>query len=547
MLAAVLFEEVPPDASGISWIHDNGRSAARHLPESLGPGVAFLDYDNDGRMDVYLVNSGPTEFYQPRNPARNALYRNEGGGRFRDVTREAGVAGGTFGMGAAAGDYDNDGDSDLYVTAHGRAVLYRNNGDGTFTDVAERAGVAVRGFTTSAVWFDYDNDGWLDLFVCSFVRYAREDWSRCGKDAAGHPFYCIPRVFVPTPSRLYRNNRDGAFTLASAGTDIERSPGKALGAVATDVNNDGRMDLFVANDTVQNFLFLNRAAGWEEAALPAEVAYSADGEPRSGMGVDSADIDGDGLTELFVSNVDNEKFSLYRNKGGETFIDVAHRHGIAAATRSLSGWGLKFFDFDNDGATDLLMANGHPDDRIEQHKTGVAYAEPLLLFQNNGGRLRDVSAAAGPVFQRAFPARGLAIGDYDNDGRLDALVGNNGERPLLLRNVSGSANRWVGLHLVGKRANRDAVGARVTWSVAGARRSMLKVAGGSYLSSHDPRMVLGLGSSGALDWIEVRWPLPSRVVERFTGVTPGRYVRLEEGTGSVPEAANTMGHKRSRK
>jgi hypothetical protein len=534
MLAApALFEEVPPAASGISWTHDSGRSAARHLPESLGPGVAFLDYDNDGRMDIYLVNSGRTEFYQPRTPAPNALYRNEGGGRFRDVTLQAGVAGGTYGMGAAAADYDNDGDTDLYVTAHGRAILYRNNGDGTFTDVAERAGVAAPGFTTSAAWFDYDNDGLLDLFVSSFVRYTRDDWSRCGKDASGRPFYCIPRVFEPTSSLLYRNNGDGTFALASRGTEIERSRGKALGVVASDVNNDGWMDLFVANDTVQNFLFLNRRGSWEEAALPAEVAYSADGEPRSGMGVDSADIDADGLPELFVSNVDSEKFSLYRNQGGETFSDVAHQHGVAAATRLLSGWGLKFFDFDNDGATDLLMANGHPDDMIEEHKSGVAYAERLLVFRNSGGLLRDVSASGGPVFRRAFPARGLAIGDYDNDGRIDALVGNNGEAPLLLRNTSGAGNHWVGVQLVGKRANWDGTGARVTWSVAGRCRSRQKVAGGSYLSSHDPRMVLGLGPSSQLDWIEVRWPAPSTRVERFTGLEPGRYVRLEEGTGSV--------------
>jgi hypothetical protein len=533
LLAAALFEEVPPAASGISWTHDSGRSASRHLPESLGPGVASLDYDNDGRMDIYLVNSGRTDFYQPKAPASNALYRNEGGGRFRDVTLQAGVAGGTYGMGAAAADYDNDGDTDLYVTAHGRAILYRNNGDGTFTDVAERAGVAAAGFTTSAVWFDYDNDGWLDLFVCSFVRYTRDDWTRCGKDASGRPFYCIPRVFEPTSSLLYRNRGDGAFELASRGTEIERSRGKALGVVASDVNNDGSIDLFVANDTVQNFLFLNRRGRWEEAALPAEVAYSADGEPRSGMGVDSADIDGDGLPELFVSNVDNEKFSLYRNQGGETFADVAHQHGVAAATRLLSGWGLKFFDIDNDGATDLLMANGHPDDMIEEHKRGVAYAEPLLLFRNSGGSLRDVSASAGAVFRRAFPARGLAMGDYDNDGRVDALVGNNGEAPLLLRNTSGAGNHWIGVQLIATRANRDGTGARVTWSVAGKRRSRQKIAGGSYLSSHDPRMVLGLGPSSALDWIEVRWPAPSTRVERFTGLEPGRYVRLEEGTGSV--------------
>jgi hypothetical protein len=292
------------------------------------------------------------------------------------------------------------------------------------------------------------------------------------------------------------------------------------------------MDLFVSNDTVQNFLFLNRGPhGWEEAALSAEVAYSRDGQPRSGMGVDSADIDDDGFEELFVSNVDNEMFSLYGNRKSETFVDDAHRHGIAQATRLMSGWGLKFFDFDNDGDSDLLLANGHPDERIEDHKRGVQYAEPLLLFENSGGRLRDISASAGPLFEQCFPARGLAIGDVDNDGRSDALVGNNGAAPALLRNGSGTRNHWIGLHLVGKRANRDAVGAHITWSAGGRLRSRLKVSGGSYLSSHDPRLILGLGASSKLDWVEIRWPAPSRRIERFTDLPVDSYVRVEEGSG----------------
>ena len=278
------------------------------------------------------------------------------------------MAGGTFGMGVAVGDYDNDGYPDLLVTAYGRCILYRNNGDGTFTDVTDKAGLAAPGWTTSAVWFDYDNDGRLDLFLCSFVEFGAAKNVVCGDNKLGRRYYCIPRVFKPTASFLFHNNGDGTFTEVSKGTDIARALGKALGVVATDVNNDGLLDLFVANDTVQNFLFMNRGGGkWDEIGLPSEVGFSANGQPRSGMGVDAADFDGDGWQDLFVANVDNEMFSLYRNNGDESFSDVANDHGIGQATRLLSGWGLKFFDFDNDGLVDLFLANGHPDDMVDSY------------------------------------------------------------------------------------------------------------------------------------------------------------------------------------
>ena len=534
-VASPLFEEVPSSQSGITWIHENAMSPDRHLPETMGPGVAFFDYDNDGWMDIFLVNSGRADFYQPKAPLRHALYRNNRDGTFTDVTEKAGVAGGdSFGMGCAIADFDNDGFQDILVTAYGRCTLYRNNGDGTFADVTGKAGLAPRTWTTSAVWFDYDNDGRLDLFLCSFVEYSAASKIFCGDNKLGKRFYCIPRVFKPTPSLLYRNNGDGTFTDVSAGTDIQRALGKALGVVATDINDDGLSDLFVANDTVQNFLFVNRGKGkWEEIALPAEVGFSSNGTPRSGMGVDAADFNGDGRQDLFVANVDQEMFSLYRNEGNEFFADVASPHGIAQATRLLSGWGLKFFDYDNDGLVDLILANGHPDDMIESYSQNVRYKEPLLLFHNDGKKLSNVSAQAGPVFQKAFPARGLAVGDFDNDGRLDVLVGNNGGPPVLLRNRAGEGHHWLGLTLQGTVCNRDAIGARISWSAGGVTRSRLKTSGGSYLSSHDPREVLGLGQTNAVEWVEIQWPQPSGKVERFSfaDLAVDRYHSIVEGKG----------------
>ena len=527
---APLFEELPSAASGITWVHDNAISEERYLPETLGPGCAFFDYDNDGWMDVYLVNSGPSDFFQPKKPLRNALYRNNHDGTFTDVTEKAGVAGGTFGMGVAAGDYDNDGNIDLFVTAYGKCLLYHNEGNGAFSDATKKAGLAAPGWTTSAVWFDYDNDGFLDLFVCSFVDYGLNKHIFCGDNKLGRRYYCIPRVFKPTPSLLFHNNGNGTFTEATRGTDIERALGKALGVVATDINNDGLMDLFVANDTVQNFLFVNRGKNkWEEIGLPSEVGFSADGKARSGMGVDAADFNGDGWQDLFVANVDQEMFSLYANNKDETFADVAHEHGLAQATRLLSGWGLKFFDFDNDGSVDLFLANGHPDDMIEHYSSAVKYKEPPLLFRHDGTRLRNISDKAGPAFTRAFPARGLAIGDYDNDGRYDVLVANNGGAPVLLHNNAGKENHWIGLQLQGARCNRDAIGARISWSVDGVKKTRLKNNGGSYLSSHDPREVIGLGASTRVDWLEIQWPQPSGKIQRLTDIRIDRYTRIVEG------------------
>jgi hypothetical protein len=526
------FVDIPATQSGITWVHENAMSPERYLPETCGSGGAFLDFDGDGWMDLYLVNSGPCDFFTPARPIRNALYKNNRDGTFTDVTDKAGVPGGTFGMGVASGDYDNDGYPDLFVTAYGRCTLYHNNGDGTFSDVTDKAGVAAPGWTTSAVWVDFDNDGRLDLFVCSFVEFSLRNNVRCGDNKLGRRYYCVPRVFKPTHSLLFHNNGNGTFNEVSDGTAIHRALGKAFGVVATDINGDGLMDLFVANDTVQNFLFANRGSNkWEEIGLASEVGYSANGQARSGMGVDAADFDQDGLEDLFVANIDQETFSLYKNRGDESFADVASAHGVAQATRLLSGWGLKFFDYDNDGRIDLLLANGHPDDMVEHNAAQVKYKEPLKLFHNDGSRLHDVSSTAGPAFSRALPARGMAIGDYDNDGRPDVLVMNNGEAPVLLCNRSGEGQHWVGISLQGTGCNRDAIGARLTWSAAGVTRSRLKTSGGSYLSSHDPREIIGLGPARKVDWVEIKWPQPSGRVERFTDLPVDRYVRIVEGKG----------------
>jgi enediyne biosynthesis protein E4 len=533
--ASPLFEEIGSSASGITWKHDNAMSPNRYLPETMGPGVAFFDFDNDGWLDIFMVNSGTTDFYSPAAPLKNALYKNNRNGTFTDVADKAGVAGGKeFGMGCALADYDNDGYQDILVTAYGRCSLYHNNGNGTFTDVTDKAGLAAPGWTTSAVWFDYDNDGKLDLFLCSFVQFSPKSDVFCGDNKLGKRFYCIPRVFKPTPSLLFHNNGDGTFKEVSEGTPIARAMGKALGVVATDINNDGLPDLFVANDTVQNFLFANRGKGkWDEIGLAAEVGFSANGTPRSGMGVDAADLNADGRQDLFVANVDQEMFSLYRNDGNEFFSDVANFHGVAQATRLLSGWGLKFFDYDNDGSVDLILANGHPDDMIESYSQQVRYKEPLVLFHNDGKQLSNVTAEAGPAFQKMYPARGLAVGDYNNDGRLDVLIGNNGEAPVLLKNNAGEGNHWVGLKLQGTSCNRDAIGATITWSYGDVQRSRYKSSGGSYLSSHDLRDVLGLGTATKVNWVEIKWPQPSGRVERLTDVPIDRYVTVVEGKGRV--------------
>jgi enediyne biosynthesis protein E4 len=524
------FDAIPPDRSGIAWTHTAGLSPSMYLPETVGAGCAFFDFDNDGWMDIYLVNSGPCDFYTPPKPLRNALYRNNRDGTFTDVTGKAGVSGGAYGMGVAVGDYNGDGLPDLYLTQYPRSILYRNNGDGTFTDVTKKAGLAAPGWATSAVWFDYDNDGLLDLFVCRFADFSKEKNVWCGGHGPGEQYYCKPNVYQPVPSWLFHNNGDGTFTNVSRESGIAGSLAKAWGVVAADLNNNGRMDLFVGSDTAPNPLFINQGGGhFADNGFLAGVAYNPFGVARSGMGVDAADYDQDGWIDLCVTNVDHEMYSLYRNNRRGGFDDVALRTPIGSTTELMSGWGLKFFDFDNDGELDLIIANGHPDLVIQQHHPELRYDQPMLLFEQKGGLWKNASDLAGPAFATPRAGRGLALGDFDNDGAVDVLVSVNDGAPLLLKNNACRGNHWLGLRLIGARSNIDAIGARITWKSGDLLRRRSKIGGGSYLSSHDPRMVLGLGPRTQIDWLEVEWPQPGGSRQRFTSLPVDRYITITEG------------------
>lgn len=516
-----VFETWNADRTGIRWRHDNALSGRRYLPESMGPGVAIFDFDNDGWMDLFFTNSGPCDFFTPAKPLHSALYRNQHDGTFAEVTDRAKVGGKGFAIGAAAADFDGDGWTDLFVTNYGVNALYRNNRDGTFTDVTQKAGLGAPGLWTSAVWFDYDGDGRPDLFVGHFVKYNKNLERDCQEK--GVPHYCYPLSYDPWPSKLYHNNGDGTFTDVSESSGIGKAWGKTFGAVATDIDNDGKLDLFVANDSVSNFLFHNLGNGrFEEIGLSAGVGYSEDGTARSGMGVDAGDFDGDGWQDLFVSNFNRERFSIYRNRRNRTFVDEAGRTGIGMATQMYSGWGVRFFDFDSDGKLDLMVCNGHPDDLIESISTTLLYREPMLLFRNTGTGFENVSAGAGAAFQARYPARGLAIGDLDNDGYPDAVVANNGEAPLVLHNTGVNQNHWIGL------AGLPA-GTWMEWTAGTLKGTRLKTAGGSYLSSQDPRELIGLGKEAVLDSISIRWPSPSRQVDNWQKLAANHYYTLSPG------------------
>jgi enediyne biosynthesis protein E4 len=535
---STIFREVPPAESGVLWTHENARSANRYLPETAGPGVAVFDYNNDGKMDILCVNSGTSTFFHAPARIRHALYRNNGDGTFTDVTQEAGINADLFGMGVAIGDYDHDGWQDIFITGYGRAVLYHNKGDGTFTDVTAQSGIAQPAWGTSAVWFDYDNDGKLDLFVGQFAGYTERKICQIADSYGGggadlpkaQAYYCNPQYFPPLPSHLYRNLGGGHFEDVSERTGISSQPGKAWGVVAADIDGDGYTDLFVSNDTMPNFLWMNRhGEKFEEVGLESGVAYSADGTPRSGMGVDAGDFDGDGYIDLIVDNMDQQTTSLYRNTGQGTFEDLNLSTGLASATRMFSGWGLNFLDYDNDGWLDLILSHGYPDDMVDERHRGVTYREPVLLLHNSDGRrLENVSESAGSAFKGLYAARGLAIGDLNNDGYPDIVFAENGGRPHILMNNATAKNHWLGLRLEAKVANPSAVGAQIRWSVGGKVFFRTRGAGGSFLSTRDPRELIGVGKL-QIDWVEVKWPGPSHAVDRVEAPVMDQYLTITEG------------------
>ncbi len=513
-------------AAGITWRHFNGQSPDRFLVESTAGGAVFGDFDADGLLDLLFINGGETPRGKAPGGVRHALYRNSGNQRFTDVTARAGiVTHGLFGMGASAADYDNDGHLDLYISGYPRGALFHNNGDGAFTDVTARAGVGNQGeWGTSAAWFDYDNDGHLDLFIANYAGFSFADPLRCQFD--GKPVYCAQTAYQGRPSRLYRNLGDGRFEDSSAASGIHALPGRALGVVAIDYNGDGRQDLFVARDASPNLLLRNRGDGtFEDVALEAEAAFNADGIARAGMGVDAGDVDGDGTPDFVVTNFDTEYHALYLNPGRLPFREATVSSRLARHTRPYVGWGVRFADYDNDGDLDLLIVNGHLHEMIAQSNRAVAYREPPLLLANDG-KARFTKVEAGPVFQTGYLGRGLATGDFDNDGAVDAAFVSLNESPVLLHNQGALGRKWVGLRLRGTLSNRDATGAKLTLRTGSRTLTRWIAGGGSFLASHDRRIIFGLGTSGIAGELEIRWP--SGRVQRIASLAPGRYHDITE-------------------
>ncbi|HJQ67881.1 MAG TPA: CRTAC1 family protein, partial [Blastocatellia bacterium] len=410
-------------------------------------------------------------------------------------------------------------------------VLLANNCDGTFKDVTDRAGVGDTRWSTSAAFFDYDNDGRLDLFVCNYVDWDFSKHMFCGESKPGYRSYCHPNNYKGISNTLYRNNGDGTFADVTKRAGIASNEGKGLGVVAADINGDGWMDIFVANDAVRNFLFVNNGDGtFTESALVAEVAYGLTGKPQSGMGCDLGDVDGDGRVDLVVTNIELEPNNVWRNNGDSTFTDVTVKVGLAKVALLFSGFGVRFVDYDNDGDLDQVIANGHPLDNIHLFRDGVTWAERPFVHDNLGGTFADVSDERGEAMKKRYSGRGLAMGDYDNDGDSDFLLVQNGGPPVLLRNDGGNRNNWVGLQLVGAKSNRDATGARVTVKAGDLTMVRQIVGGASYTAAHDPRLIIGIGRRAKIDSIEIRWP--SGVVDLIKDAMPGRYTTVKEGSAA---------------
>jgi enediyne biosynthesis protein E4 len=530
----VTFVDVARSA-GIVFQHDNAASGEKYLIETMGSGCGWIDYDQNGLLDLYLANGAATRAYIPKQHLCGALYRNNGDGTFTDVTKSSGVgAEGLFGMGVAVGDYDNDGYPDLLVLGYGRSILYHNNGNGTFSDVTARAGVGNSGrWASSAAWFDYDNDGHLDLVIANYVDWSAERNFYCGDRGPGMRSYCHPDDFHGQPPTLYHNNGDGTFTDVSKPSGLGIKGSNGLGVVTFDYDNDGWQDIFIANDHMPNFLFHNNRDGtFREVGYAAGVAVSGDGQFEAGMGADAADTVNNGRLDLVVTHLDMQLARLYQNLGDQTFDDATLRSRLGYATYHMSGFGTRFMDYDNDGARDIFMANGHVLDNIERYHSDTRYAEPKLMFRNNGhGIFENVSDRLGTDFRLPRVSRGAAVGDFDNDGDLDILVSNNGEPPQLLRNDGGSANHWLELLLIGTKSNRDGVGARVKLRAGDLILYDQKKGGMSYQSAQDPRLHFGLGLWSMVDSVEILWP--SGTVTRLARLKSDQILAVKEGVGII--------------
>jgi enediyne biosynthesis protein E4 len=525
------FVEVTQQA-GVDFLHQAPHSPRKYLLETMGSGVALFDCDNDGRLDIFLVNGAPFPDFVPKGtiPQKtgpkywNRLYHQKPDGTFEDVTEKAGLAGVGYGMGAAVADYDNDGCQDLYVTALGGNRLYHNNGDGTFTDVTAKAGVGGSGWSTSAAWVDLDNNGHLDLVV---LRYVQWDWNDVWCGSPTNRGYCHPDVFQPISMLVYRNKGDGTFEEEAHRMQLEK-PGKALGIAIADYDRDGYSDIFVANDSMFEFLFHNKGNGtFEEVGLEAGVAVNAEGQTFAGMGADFSDYDNDGWPDIVVNDLANQMYALYRNNGDGTFTYNSIATGVGGISLLHSGWGMRFMDYDNDGWKDLLIAQGHDLDTVEKSFPNLHYREAPMLLRNIGGkRFVDVGAISGDPFRQKWVGRGLAIGDIDNDGRLDAVITENGGPAHVLMNRTQAGHHWIGFKLVGRKSNRDGIGAVIRVETSAGSQWYTVTTASSYLSTSDVRAHFGLGVEANAKTVEIRWP--SGIVQKLTNVAGDRYATVEE-------------------
>jgi hypothetical protein len=533
------------DKTGINFIHQAPHTSRKYLIETMGSGVALFDCDNDGRLDIFLPNGAsysdptpPGTIPRKTGPAYwDRLFHQQPDGTFEDITRKAGLEGVGYDMGVAVGDYDNDGYEDLYVTGYGGNHLYHNNGNCTFTDVTDKAGVAGGGWSSSAAWVDLDNDGLLDLVV---ARYVKWDWNDqwCGEHREGYRGYCHPDVFLPIAMLVYHNDGNGHFTEVSHKLSLDK-PAKALGLAIGDYDQDGRIDVFVANDSMQEFLFHQKKDGtFEEVGLESGVAVNGEGQTYAGMGVDFADYNNDGWPDLVVTDLANQRYALYQNAGDGTFNYVSGPSGIGQITLLHSGWGVRFLDYDNDGWKDLLIAQGHDLDTIEKSFPQLRYKEPMMLLRNSGGRFVDVSGISSNIFNDAWVGRGMATGDLNNDGRIDAVVSTNGGTPHILLNETETQNHWITLRLIGHKSNRDAIGAQVKIVTSSGSQWGTVTTSSGYLSSSDPRLHFGLGEERVVRRIEIRWP--SGIQQLITDVPADRQVTIDEPSRSdsnIPIAA----------